>query len=79
MSDWALMAVISIFVVLVTLGVSTAYYSARVDEVRRDCIRRLAHANAELMAVQDMLKKTEMQRRVLGSVPIAKYLREDTE
>jgi len=73
------MAVISIFVVLVTLGVSTAYYTVRVDELKADCIRRIAHANSELLAVQGMLKKTEMQRRVLGSVPIAKYLREDTE
>jgi len=77
MSDWMLMAVISTVVVLVTLGMSTAYYATRVDELKADCIRRIAQANAELLAVQGMLKKTEMQRRVLGSVPIAKYLKEE--
>ncbi len=74
MSDTVLMGVLALFVMLGTLGISSAYYAFRCDELRKQHARRVEQANAEVLASRQMVKKVEMQSRILDSTHVGRLI-----
>ena len=54
-----------------------AYSGNRLYDINRQCAERIEQANAEVMAMRSMVKKTEMQARVLGSTPVSRLIGDD--
>jgi len=57
-----------------TLILSTIFYAARIDELRREQQQRLEEANGEIVASRQMVKRWTQQAKVLNSVPVARLI-----
>jgi len=60
-----------------TLILSTIFYAARIDELRRENQERLEAANGELVASRQMVRKWTQQAKVLNAVPVSRLIGDD--
>jgi len=60
-----------------TLILSTIFYAARIDELRRENQERLEAANGEVIASRQMVKRWTQQAKVLNSVPVSRLIGDD--
>lgn len=67
MNDLWLMAMISGFVATCTWAACTGYYTARVWDVKRDCVKQLQLANKELIEMRNM-------HIAYGDIPIERLI-----
>jgi hypothetical protein len=74
MDDKALLLAILIVNDLAIAAMFIAYNSSRFYDLRRECAERIGQANAEVIAAHKMVKRTETQARVYGSVPISRLI-----
>ena len=74
MSDTWLMLVIAFFAVFGGIGISTAFYVQKVDEIRKQCAIRVEQANAEIAAARRMIRSNEMKARLLDQMPVSRLL-----
>ena len=74
MSDTWLMLVIAFFAVFGGIGISTAFYVQKVDEIRKQCAIRIEQANAEVTGYRKMIRKVELKSRVLDQMPVSRLL-----
>ncbi len=79
MDDTWLMIVIAFFAVFGGIGISTAFYVQRVDEIRKQCAKRVAMANDEVTTLRDMQRRTLAQWRILSSTPVSRLIGDNDE
>ncbi len=79
MDDTWLMIVIAFFAVFGGIGISTAFYVQRVDEIRKQCAIRVEQANAEIAMARRMIRSNEMKMRLLDQMPVSRLLEGDDD